>query len=116
MIPLIALAALSIEVADAAPAPEAIEQASKDPDLKRAQECRVYTQLAKSIYARNPYTLGIMSKAFTYWVKQTESIGAKYGLSPWTVEMQSLVIKLEQERIAPVLSSCLLAIPKGPLL
>ena len=82
---------------------------------RQALECSVYSRLAKSVHAGNPGVVAMDDKLNAYWTKRSEEIGAKAGLTPQTVSMQSLVIKIEAERFTPVMLACLEATPKKVL-
>ena len=81
----------------------------------QALECGVYSRLARSIHSSDPDAVAMDNKLNVYWTKRSEEIGAKAGLTPHTVSVQSLVIEIKAERFAPVMLACLQATPKKAL-
>jgi hypothetical protein len=81
----------------------------------QAQECRVYSEYAELAFGHDPTALARTRKMTAYWVKRSEQIGARSKLTPNTVGMQKLVIKVEAEKLRPVMLACLEATPDKAL-
>lgn len=106
--------ALALGLAAAAHAPLQDSKADEEA-LQQALECRVYSDMAKSVYASEPGPRAINEKLHRYWFKRSEQLGAKMGATPDSVRFKSLLIPLEAESFKPVMLKCLDATPEKAL-
>ncbi|GEM_PF-6331600 len=91
-------------------------QSTTEPDpLQQALECRVYSDMAKGVFADKPGPRAANEKLHRYWLKRSEDLGAKAGISQQGVMMKSLVIPLEADRFTPVMTKCFDLTPKAIL-
>jgi hypothetical protein len=92
------------------------QESNAEPDpLQQALECRVYSDMAKGVFADKPGPRAANEKLHRYWLKRSEDLGAKAGISQQGVMMKSLVIRLEADRFTPVMTKCFDLTPKAIL-
>lgn len=92
----------------AASAPQA------DP-LTVALECQVYSELAMSIHGDRPQMLLMDDKIHRYWSAEVHRIATERQLTDVQLEGKRLVIAIDSDRYAPILTNCLKTMPKKAL-
>ncbi|KQN89928.1 hypothetical protein ASE90_18010 [Sphingomonas sp. Leaf67] len=87
---------------------------TRDP-LTVALECEVYAELAMSIHGDRPPMLLIDDRIHRYWSTEARRIAATRQKTPEQLAASKLVIAIESDRYAPILTNCLKTMPKKAL-
>jgi hypothetical protein len=83
--------------------------------LDRALECRAYTDMAKAVHADDPRMVAMDERLHSYWVRRSNELGRRAGLSDEAISLRQLIIPLEADRFRPVMIRCLEQTPRSAL-
>ena len=77
------------------------KQDSKASELQNrfdyAAKCRVHTQMLPAIWNDNQRQHKYAEKIYSYWIKQSDTLGNKLDLSPKALEFQYLLIEIKPD-------------------